>query len=162
MHLERASAAFGLTGAVLECTGAELRLHRGCPPTQCFLKECIRRAEYALLHKSGHSVYSLRNRKQINKRVYTAESVYGEKRMYTATIRMCPAKIRMHTAPNTLFFLLGPNEVFWGQVCYSHGAFCVEKAVVSRKIIVFLNHFGSKRARIFIEFQQKTTLEPYF
>ena len=26
--------------------------------TQCFLKECIRRAEYALLHKSGHSVYA--------------------------------------------------------------------------------------------------------
>ena len=66
-----------------------------------------------------------------NKRVYTAEGVFGGKRMYTAKIRMYTAKIRMHTAPNTLFFLLGPNKAFLGQVCYSHGAFCVEKARVS-------------------------------
>jgi hypothetical protein len=34
VHRERASAAFGLTGAVLERTGAALRLHRGSPPSE--------------------------------------------------------------------------------------------------------------------------------
>ena len=33
VQIERASAAFGLTGAVLECTGAAFRLHRGSPPS---------------------------------------------------------------------------------------------------------------------------------
>ena len=33
VHPERASVAFGLTGAVLERTGAALGLHRGCPPS---------------------------------------------------------------------------------------------------------------------------------
>jgi hypothetical protein len=68
----------------------------------------------------------------------------------------------MHTAPNTLFFLLGPNRVFWGQVCYSHGAFCVEKAGVSQKITIFRNHFGSKRARVFINFQHKNPGTMFF
>jgi hypothetical protein len=33
VHLELARAAFGLTGAVLECIGTALRLHRGAPPS---------------------------------------------------------------------------------------------------------------------------------
>ena len=33
VHPERASAAFGLTGAVLECTGAALRLQKRSPPS---------------------------------------------------------------------------------------------------------------------------------
>ena len=70
----------------------------------------------------------MQNGKNKNKRMYTAESVFGETKMYTAKIRMYTAKIRMHAAPNTLFFLLGPNRVFGGQVCCSHGAFCVGKA----------------------------------
>ena len=122
-------------GLVSQCPAGPAVRWSGGPVvrSQCFLKECIRRAEYALLHKSGHSVYAkceiaIKYIKEcIRRRVYSAKKECIRRKL--ECVRRKLECIRRRTRS---FFCCGRVGVFGGRSATAMVRFALEKLEILR------------------------------